>query len=664
MAKPNHITIQVCHWDSMDKTCKYDEPVSLNDTSSVTNEMESLTSTNKDGVNKTKTQPKNQYSNGKLSAKGYTLDQVLDSIRELVHELEKLEDYHHGEAMKLQKKIGDAYWDYYNWRKEIGDLLSSEGYAVVSMKMLKVLNTIGIFKNDEIWFPTYYAYNTMWNFSDASAQLALSLAESDAVRLLTCNCGHKPYLNAIHSKNVHYIIKASLSILHNIARNPSIKHYFKEQKTSEVIQTFISSKDEMFKVLSMMTMAYIVEEEDNQTLIEETGSILCMLQWLDKALDCNKRRYKGFTPYEIVQGLEKLAVTDSNKLKIVDGGILSMLSRMLQFDDVREQCSAARILWTLMFDENVRERLINDEQALVTLLESLKDNKDKLVSANVKGVLWLLNGATQVTEVDKETVRARAKTHVFISYSVVDKESVWRIRDRLKEEGYQLWIDVDCMGPSNLQAMASGIENAAVVLICMSEKYKQSPSCRTEAEYTFRLRKDYIPMMMQKKYNPDGWLGTMLGAKLFFDFSGKYPFEKSFGGLIKELRGRGQYSPGDAQVDGAEDQTNKAGTSTENSGNEQQSPSKKISIDHLVNDIGALSPIVEMTNDEIASWLHYHKLAEYSEAFSQFDGKMLFQLSEMKKEAPEYFYQCMEKKMNMSLVDTLRFTAALASIKK
>ena len=27
----------------------------------------------------------------------------------------------------------------------------------------------------------------------------------------------------------------------------------------------------MFKVLSMMTMAYIVEEDDNATLIDETG---------------------------------------------------------------------------------------------------------------------------------------------------------------------------------------------------------------------------------------------------------------------------------------------------------------------------------------------------------------------------------------------------------
>ena len=52
--------------------------------------------------------------------------------------------------------------------------------------------------------------------------------------------------------------------------------------------------------------------------------------------------------------------------------------------------------------------------------------------------------------------------------------------------------------------------------------------------------------MMQKRYRPDGWLGAILGAKLFFDFSGKYPFDKSMQGLLKELRGRGQASSQDS----------------------------------------------------------------------------------------------------------------------
>jgi hypothetical protein len=40
------------------------------------------------------------------------------------------------------------------------------------MKMLTSLNKKGIFKNDGIWFPTYYTLNTLWNYSDASLELA------------------------------------------------------------------------------------------------------------------------------------------------------------------------------------------------------------------------------------------------------------------------------------------------------------------------------------------------------------------------------------------------------------------------------------------------------------------------------------------------------------
>lgn len=56
--------------------------------------------------------------------------------------------------------------------------------------------------------------------------------------------------------------------------------------------------------------------------------------------------------------------------------------------------------------------------------------------------------------------------------------------------------------------------------------------------------------MLQKRYRPDGWLGAILGAKLYFDFSGKYPFEKTFQGMAKELRGRGQVSTNSSPLGG------------------------------------------------------------------------------------------------------------------
>jgi len=45
---------------------------------------------------------------------------------------------------------------------------------------------------------------------------------------------------------------------------------------------------------------------------------------------------------------------------------------------------------------------------------------------------------------------------------------------------------VTAVGGSVLEAMAEAVEKAAVVLVCLTQKYKESPNCRTGA-YTLML---------------------------------------------------------------------------------------------------------------------------------------------------------------------------------
>lgn len=58
----------------------------------------------------------------------------------------------------------------------------------------------------------------------------------------------------------------------------------------------------------------------------------------------------------------------------------------------------------------------------------------------------------------------------------------------------------------------------------------------TEAEYAFQKRKNVIPLLLQQSYQADGWLGLIIGAKLFHDFSGKYSFGSRVSNLMKELQ--------------------------------------------------------------------------------------------------------------------------------
>ena len=61
-----------------------------------------------------------------------------------------------------------------------------------------------------------------------------------------------------------------------------------------------------------------------------------------------------------------------------------------------------------------------------------------------------------------------------------------------------------------------------------------------EAEYTYQLHKDIIPLMMDYKYRPDGWLGIIVGTKFWIDFSERHKLDTNADKLVKELGDRGK----------------------------------------------------------------------------------------------------------------------------
>ena len=73
------------------------------------------------------------------------------------------------------------------------------------------------------------------------------------------------------------------------------------------------------------------------------------------------------------------------------------------------------------------------------------------------------------------------KKYVMISYSWAQQAGVLRVAAELKARGFTLWVDVEQMQGCTIDAMALAVENAAVVLVCMSKEYKESVNCKYEA---------------------------------------------------------------------------------------------------------------------------------------------------------------------------------------
>jgi len=91
--------------------------------------------------------------------------------------------------------------------------------------------------------------------------------------------------------------------------------------------------------------------------------------------------------------------------------------------------------------------------------------------------------------------------------------------DELRTRGIIVWLDVDNMSGSTLEAMASAVENAYVVIVVLSKAYKSSTACRTEAEYAYTLKKPVVPVKFND-YMATGWLGALMGTKLWFNLGG------------------------------------------------------------------------------------------------------------------------------------------------
>ncbi|WAQ93425.1 hypothetical protein MAR_005896 [Mya arenaria] len=122
---------------------------------------------------------------------------------------------------------------------------------------------------------------------------------------------------------------------------------------------------------------------------------------------------------------------------------------------------------------------------------------------------------------------------------------------------------------------------------------------------------------MDLNYKPDGWLGLMIGTKLFFDFSGKYEFQDKMGDLLKEIDTMypAQLSKVQQNKEQSQDDVD---DNTDADGHERSTKENALYIDS--------SPKTYLLRGCIPATICADELT---------------MLVEMRQEAPEFFYKCL-----------------------
>jgi hypothetical protein len=218
--------------------------------------------------------------------------------------------------------------------------------------------------------------------------------------------------------------------------------------------------------------------------------------------------------------------------------------------------------------------------------------------------------------------------------------------------------------------MASAIENSECVLMCITEKYKQSPNCRLEAEYAVNLNKPIIPLIMQKSYKADGWLGLIMGSKIFVDFT-KYDYQECIKRLLKELtpfidqHKKNSSTTTDVAV---EDKNNNQKTSsgiaphTSPSEKSKTTDTNKLTSQEEGNHLKR-NALISWTVDDVNKWIDEKKIHKIiKENIAPCNGELLSQYYGIYKNAPEFFFRSINPNAQLTLKDSAHFLNELSKL--
>lgn len=112
------------------------------------------------------------------------------------------------------------------------------------------------------------------------------------------------------------------------------------------------------KTQCLLVLGYLLGEDDDQGVIELANE---ELSFLIKSLETSLLRPMEYSPTELIQGLNRIAVKDSNKVKLIEQGYITLLKRSLlpQYDD-RQKAAAARGLWNLAFSAESKKKILDE----------------------------------------------------------------------------------------------------------------------------------------------------------------------------------------------------------------------------------------------------------------------------------------------------------------
>ena len=158
-----------------------------------------------------------------------------------------------------------------------------------------------------------------------------------------------------------FVVKAVLGILHNISRHvPNSKWNIRNEGMVTVLRKFLPSHIPMIRLKTLIILSYILNEAENEIISSDDDNFVFIFQVLSDSLKSDDHRSKkyGMNAFEVLKGINNLAINDENKIRIVRNGALPVFETILATDGFADEKKVTIMtLWSLSFHHFNRRKM-------------------------------------------------------------------------------------------------------------------------------------------------------------------------------------------------------------------------------------------------------------------------------------------------------------------
>ncbi|CAF4201839.1 unnamed protein product, partial [Adineta steineri] len=289
----------------------------------------------------------------------------------------------------------------------------------------------------------------------------------DLIRIIDYRPFHKE-MKSVRSNDETSIMDAALMILMSIVKTQNVSWFFRSNVS---IQNALSTLGEEALYDEICLSVYgilseVLSDEQLKSLKIANNMGVFFFNMLEKAWHHPLKKYRQIQIEYLLQGSVNLSKHDFIQQET------AKMNKIPLFIEMSDQYPIVfDIIWALSFNHDIQQQLRSHPSFIHELSQLAKESNDEQICKTAHGILWNL----EITHQDRSIPQSTNENtfHIMISYSHKEKVLCKQLYDELTKNGYRVWIDFDQMHGNVMDAMAQAIDQSEIIIICMSEHYRQ-----------------------------------------------------------------------------------------------------------------------------------------------------------------------------------------------